>query len=130
MELHVVFYKKAYGPVNALKHQDGLAVLAFFFVIAQKPNPSYVEVSKLLKRIVNPYESASFEDPLALEDMLHSNLHDYYVYNGKFHCTHSYPVLFLKIHFRKLNNTTVPGSSDVARFLHTYSNISRSGRNQ
>ncbi|KAG5677935.1 hypothetical protein PVAND_007649 [Polypedilum vanderplanki] len=83
MELHVVFYKQKYGTQeNALKHEDGLAVLAFFFVIAQKPNPSYVEVSKLLKRIISPNTNATFEDPLALEDYMHSNMHEYYVYNG------------------------------------------------
>jgi carbonic anhydrase len=90
MELHVVFYKRMYGSQeNALKHEDGLTVLAFFFAIALKPNPSYVEVSKLLRRITKPHTNASFEDPLALEDYMHSNMHDYYVYNGNVQCQSS-----------------------------------------
>lgn len=83
MELHLVFYKKEYeSQTNAVNYHDGLAVLAFFFKIAQKPNPSYVEISKLLQKIVNPNTNASFEEPLALEDYIHTNVNDYYVYNG------------------------------------------------
>ena len=45
MELHIVFYKSLYkSQENAKKHSDGLAVLAFFFIISQKPNSAYVEV--------------------------------------------------------------------------------------
>lgn len=83
MELHVVFYNKEYGSQkNALKYENGLTVLAFFFSISHKPNPSYVEVSKLLQQITNPYTNASFEEPLALEDFMHTDMNDFYVYNG------------------------------------------------
>jgi carbonic anhydrase len=83
MELHLVFYKEMYGnQENATRHSDGLAVLAFFFRISQKPNAAYVEVTKLLQKITNPNTNASFEEPLALEDYIHSNMDDYYVYNG------------------------------------------------
>lgn len=83
MELHVVFHKQKYGSYeNATNYSDGLVVLAFFFIIAQKPNPSYVEMSKLLQQITEPETQASFEEPLALEDYLHINMNDYYVYNG------------------------------------------------
>ncbi|KAL7050877.1 hypothetical protein ACKWTF_004254 [Chironomus riparius] len=83
MELHVVFYKQKYGSFeNATNFSDGLAVLAFFFIITHKPNPSYVEVTKLLQQISEPDTQAAFEEPLALEDYLHTNMNDYYVYNG------------------------------------------------
>lgn len=83
MELHVVFYKQKYGShENAVKNADGLAVLAFFFMITQKPNPAYVEVSKILRQITVPNTHLAFEEPLALEDYLHTNMNEYYVYNG------------------------------------------------
>lgn len=83
MELHVVFHKQKYGSQeNAMKYSDGLAVLAFFFTIAPKPNPSYVEVSKILQKITTADTKMAFEEPLALEDYLHTNMHEYYVYNG------------------------------------------------
>ena len=83
MELHVVSYKQKYGSLeNALNHSDGIAVLAFFFKISKKPNPSYVEVSKILRKITETNSKMTFEEPLALEDYLHTNMHEYYVYNG------------------------------------------------
>ena len=83
MELHVVFFKQKYGSFeNATNFSDGLAVLAFFFIITHKPNPSYVEVTKLLQQITEPDTQVAFEEPLALEDYLHINMNNYYVYNG------------------------------------------------
>lgn len=35
MELHMVFYKKQYKSLSvAMEHADGLAVLAFFYVVS------------------------------------------------------------------------------------------------
>jgi carbonic anhydrase len=83
MELHLVFYKQEYGSQeSALKHSDGLAVLAFFFKISQKPNAAYVQITQLLTQIIEPNTNASFDVPLALEDYIHINTDEYYVYNG------------------------------------------------
>lgn len=83
MELHMVFYKKEYKSQElALKHSDGLTVLAFFFSISHKPNSAYVEVSKNLQKVIKAHTDISFEYPLALEDYIHTDLSEYYVYNG------------------------------------------------
>lgn len=82
MELHVVFFKQEYNDMkNATTKPDGLAVMAFFFKIAN-PNSAYDEMSELLSTIVKPHTAASFSKPLALQDFMQSNMHEYYVYNG------------------------------------------------
>lgn len=82
MELHAVFFKEEYKSMKeATMHPDGLAVMAFFFNIS-RPNPAYEEMSDLLTTIVEPHQTASFADPLALQDYMLSDLHEYYVYNG------------------------------------------------
>lgn len=66
---------------EATMRPDGLAVMAFFFKISN-PNPAYEELSELLDTIKKPHTSASFSEPLALQDFMLSNMHEYYVYNG------------------------------------------------
>lgn len=83
MELHVVFFRKEYKSMKtSSEHADGLAVMAFFFKIFKKPNPAYEEMSELLSVIQKPHTTAVFKKPLALLDLMQSNLHEYYVYNG------------------------------------------------
>lgn len=82
MELHVVFFQQKYGSMKeATLHSDGLAVMAFFFKISN-PNPAYEEMSELLSTIIKPETSATFTQPLALQDLMQTNMHEYYVYNG------------------------------------------------
>lgn len=82
MELHVVFFKKEYGSMKeATLKSDGLVVMAFFFKISNS-NPAYEELSELLATITKPHMTASFSQPLALQDFMLTNLHEYYVYNG------------------------------------------------
>jgi carbonic anhydrase len=82
MELHVVFYNTRYKDMKeATLHQDGLCVMAFFFKIASA-NPAYEEMSELLSTVTKPHTKASFTQPLALQDLMLSNLTEYYVYNG------------------------------------------------
>ena len=82
MELHVVFFKQEYGDMKeATFYSDGLAVMAFFFKISN-PNPSYEEMSELLGTIIKPHTSASFKQPLALQEFMLSSMNEYYVYNG------------------------------------------------
>lgn len=82
MELHVVFFKKEYGSMKeAILHSDGLAVMAFFFKIG-KPNAAYNEISQLLGKIMKPFSTASFNQPIALRKLMLKNMNEYYVYNG------------------------------------------------
>lgn len=66
---------------NATLNSDGLAVMAFFFKIANL-NPAYEEMSELLTTITKPHSTATFKRPLALQEMMLANMHEYYVYNG------------------------------------------------
>lgn len=78
----MVFFKEEYIDMkNATTKSDGLAVMAFFFKIAN-PNPAYEEMSELLNTIVKPHTKADFSKPLALQDLMQTNMHEYYVYNG------------------------------------------------
>jgi carbonic anhydrase len=83
MELHIVMFKKQYGTFsNALEHSDGLTVLAFFFIISQKANSAYVEISQNLKRIVKAQTSTNLSYPLSLGDYVHEDVDEYFAYNG------------------------------------------------
>lgn len=66
---------------EAMLNSDGVVVMAFFFKIADS-NPAYEELSDLLTKIIKPHTTASFTKPLALQDLMQQNLHEYYVYNG------------------------------------------------
>lgn len=82
MELHVVFFKQEYANMKeATTHDDGLAVMAFFFKIANS-NQAYEEMSELLSFIIKPHTSVSFKKPQALQEFMLPTMRDYYVYNG------------------------------------------------
>lgn len=53
----------------------------FFFEISD-PNPAYQEFSELLVSVQKPQTNASFEKPLALQDLIQHSFDHYYVYNG------------------------------------------------
>lgn len=64
MELHIVFYKDKYGSMdNATKYPDGLAVMAFFFKIADHSNEAYKELSATLELIEKPHTKTQLENP-------------------------------------------------------------------
>jgi carbonic anhydrase len=82
MELHVVFFKQEYKNMKqATQKSDGLAVMAFFFKVANV-NPAYVEFSNLLNNIIKPHSTATFQKPPTLKSLIDTNMHEYYVYNG------------------------------------------------
>lgn len=69
MELHVLFYKDKYGSMtNATKHPDGLAVMAFFFKIADYTNSAYVELTQSLEKIKHINSNTTLNHPHALLD--------------------------------------------------------------
>lgn len=99
MELHMVFYKKEYGSIDeALTHSDGLTVLAFFYIISQKSNSAYIEISEALKRIVKAQTSTELSYPLSLGDYIHEYVDDYFTYHGSLTtppCLDKYFTLFI-----------------------------------
>lgn len=82
MELHVVFFNSKYKTMKeATNHEDGLAVMAFFFKVSSS-NPAYEEMSELLATITKPHTNATFSKPVALKDLVLVDMSEYYVYNG------------------------------------------------
>lgn len=64
MELHVVFYKDSYGSMdNATKHADGLAVMAFFFKVADHTNTAYRQLAESLELIKKPHTKTTIAKP-------------------------------------------------------------------
>ncbi|XP_035785097.1 carbonic anhydrase 7-like [Anopheles albimanus] len=83
MELHVVFFKQEYKTAkSALNYPDGLTVLAFFFEIAPDDSPMYEEFIALLNNVTESHQSARFDTPPALQDLIADDLVHYYTYNG------------------------------------------------
>ncbi|XP_055312343.1 carbonic anhydrase 1-like [Sitodiplosis mosellana] len=83
MELHMVFYKKQYRNIrSAMENSDGLAVLAFFFNLDDKDNPNYIEITELLSNVSEPETSAPFTRLNSIQDLILSDLDEYYTYHG------------------------------------------------
>lgn len=83
MELHIVFFKQEYQNARtALNHPDGLTVLAFFFEIAPEDNPMYTEFIDLLGNVTESHQSARFEVPPSLKELIAEDLLHYYTYDG------------------------------------------------
>ncbi|XP_068234635.1 uncharacterized protein [Palaemon carinicauda] len=80
-ELHLVHYNKKYGnALEALKHDDGLAVLGIFLDIGSN-NANLDHIISGLADIEEADAETSIT-PFALEDLLPSNVKDFYRYSG------------------------------------------------
>ncbi|XP_071561953.1 carbonic anhydrase 1 [Temnothorax nylanderi] len=86
MEMHAVFYKEDYKSMDeALKHEDGLAILAYLYELSPQPNPTYEPIVKLLPDIEAMGKGKVLQEPLLLETILVpdiANMQDYFTYNG------------------------------------------------
>ncbi|XP_055530002.1 carbonic anhydrase 7 [Wyeomyia smithii] len=83
MELHVVFFKQQYkNAKQAMKHSDGLTVLAFFYEISPEDNPNYEEFVHLLGNVTSSHKTAFFINPPSLRDLIARDLLHYYTYDG------------------------------------------------
>lgn len=83
MELHAVFYKTDYQSSKwALDHEDGLAVLAFFYEVDGDANPNYDEFVDYLDNIPYTHDVAHFRKIPTFFELLSGDLTHYYTYNG------------------------------------------------
>ncbi|KAG7169302.1 Carbonic anhydrase 2-like 2 [Homarus americanus] len=81
-ELHLVHFKSEYGSVaEAVKHEDGLAVLGVLIDVSSEDNNKLVSLIDGLAKI---HEPESHEDitPFPLKDLLPDNVDDFYRYDG------------------------------------------------
>ncbi|KAI4501809.1 hypothetical protein M0802_003144 [Mischocyttarus mexicanus] len=86
MELHAVFYKQEYNSMSAaVKHSDGLAVLAYFYEADDKQNPTYNTIVEVLPTVEMVKSQHELQEPLLLEHLLVPNIStiaNYFTYNG------------------------------------------------
>ncbi|XP_011876072.1 PREDICTED: carbonic anhydrase 2 isoform X2 [Vollenhovia emeryi] len=86
MEMHAVFYKEDYKSIGeSLKHDDGLAVLSYWYEVSPQPNPTYEPIVKVLPDIEAMGKGKVLQEPMLLGKLLgpeFANTEDYYTYNG------------------------------------------------
>ncbi|KAL1132290.1 hypothetical protein AAG570_010247, partial [Ranatra chinensis] len=83
MELHMVFFKTAYKSMDeAMKHKDGLSVLALFFEISDNDNRVYAELVDSLEKIIYPDTKVELPYQLPLEFLLPADKVHFFAYNG------------------------------------------------
>ncbi|KAL6260177.1 hypothetical protein P5V15_007711 [Pogonomyrmex californicus] len=86
MEMHAVFYKSDYKSMDeALKHDDGLAILAYLYEVSPQPNPTYEPIVKVLPDIEVVGKGKILQESLLLEKILVpdiASMQDYFTYSG------------------------------------------------
>ncbi|XP_012523520.1 carbonic anhydrase 1 isoform X2 [Monomorium pharaonis] len=86
MEMHAVFYKETYKSFDeSLKHDDGLAILAYLYEISPQPNPTYEPIVRALSKIEEMGKEETLQEPLPLGKFLVpdiTNIQNYFTYKG------------------------------------------------
>lgn len=81
MEMHIVHYNKKYNNLDdALDEEDGLAVLAFFFMVG-KFNDHFEEIINHFGQIKHASDRASIH-AIPLKELIPAKLQTYYRYEG------------------------------------------------
>lgn len=84
MEMHVIHRNKKYETVaEALKNDDGLCVLAFFYQIAEDDSPELVNIVKNISAIINYNDSILLNSTFSLSSLIERVKVDrFYTYRG------------------------------------------------
>lgn len=86
MELHAVFWKKSYESSDeALKHPDGLTVLAFLYQATNETNPNFEPIVSQIPEIATVGSNVTIGDFEILNKLIAPNAvasQDYYTYKG------------------------------------------------
>ncbi|XP_076651585.1 carbonic anhydrase 2 isoform X2 [Halictus rubicundus] len=86
MELHAVFWKKSYESSDeALKHPDGLTVLAFLYQATNESNPNFDTIVSQISEIATVGSNVTIGDADILNKLIAPNAmasQDYYTYSG------------------------------------------------
>lgn len=81
LELHVVHFKTEYNTLaEALHHDDGLAVLGFFYTISEEANPALEPLIEALEDV--PFKDDSVDISINLDDVMASDRTEFYRYEG------------------------------------------------
>ncbi|XP_053999315.1 carbonic anhydrase 7-like [Hylaeus anthracinus] len=86
MELHAVFWKKSYeSSEEAMKHPDGLTVLAYLYESKDEPNPIFEPIVSQISQITSTGSIATIDDPNVLSKLVAPDIvsaQNYYTYRG------------------------------------------------
>lgn len=82
-ELHIVHYKSSYGSfAEAVKHSDGLAVLAILIELERRDNTAFRHIVEQFPEIQTEGLETNLLSPIPLADLLPDNVLNFYRYNG------------------------------------------------
>ncbi|XP_017775833.1 PREDICTED: carbonic anhydrase 15-like [Nicrophorus vespilloides] len=83
MELHMVFFQRAYGTIqDAIDHPDGLTVLSFLYSNAEVENSNYNAITEVLPDIEEANTSLTMTNMPTFDQMLMKNRSIYFTYGG------------------------------------------------
>lgn len=83
MEMHIIHRNEMYQSVSeALKHPDGLTVLAFFFQLREKPNPELQPILKELHLLKPEGSTVYMHESITLASLLPRSTDIFYTYRG------------------------------------------------
>ncbi|XP_033300135.1 carbonic anhydrase 2-like [Bombus bifarius] len=86
MEMHAVFWKKAYGTYDeAIKHDDGLSVLGYWYQATNEPNPVFASVVSQILEIRKAGSNEALRNSDILSKLIAPDLasaQDYFTYKG------------------------------------------------
>lgn len=83
LELHLVHYNSKYLTLQeALKHKDGLAVVAVLYELSSENNGALSAVIDMAHLVRNPDTTVRGQKKLSLKSLLPSNLSSFYRYSG------------------------------------------------
>ncbi|XP_018328026.1 carbonic anhydrase 15-like isoform X1 [Agrilus planipennis] len=85
MEMHMVHRNKNYRTMEeAMKHADGLMVLAFFYELRKDDNKQLDQLVKHLPRVYAPHANITLTETFALASLIPSSekMRIYYTYKG------------------------------------------------
>ncbi|XP_043228604.1 putative carbonic anhydrase 3 [Amphibalanus amphitrite] len=83
LEMHVVCKNTDYEELQeALKHEDGLAVLAVMFELSEANNRAIGRLEEALAQITEGGSSVPVVDPPRLQELMPLNTNDFYRYEG------------------------------------------------
>ncbi|XP_025830338.1 carbonic anhydrase 15-like [Agrilus planipennis] len=85
MEMHMVHRNKNYPTMEeAMKHADGLTVLAFFYKLDENDNKQLDQLVKHLPRVYAPHANITLTETFALASLIPSSekRRSYFMYNG------------------------------------------------
>ncbi|GAB6027436.1 Carbonic AnHydrase [Chamberlinius hualienensis] len=83
MEMHLVHVNQKYETLEvAREHPDGIAVIAIFFQISERPNKKYEKLIKFLSKVQIEGEHVDVRNRFPLDTLLPSEMDAIYAYRG------------------------------------------------